>query len=73
LGRDAVKPRWSGTETKEKENYAMTRLNSNLTDATKQQSGENADLDAYIIDDEFDDFRDRELLATREFADVRNL
>jgi hypothetical protein len=61
-----------GPETKEKENHAMTRLNSNCTDATKQQPGGNADLDAYLIDHEFDDFLDREFLAMSEFADFRN-
>jgi hypothetical protein len=51
----------------------MTRFNSNRTDATKQQPIGIADLDAYLIDDEFDDFLDRELLATCEtFVNFRN-
>ena len=50
----------------------MTRTNSNRTDATKRQPGVHADHDAYLIDDEFDDFLDRDFLAVREFADVRN-
>jgi hypothetical protein len=50
----------------------MRHLDSNLTDATKQPSG-NADLDAYLIDEAFDDFLDREMLAIREtLADFRN-
>ncbi len=50
----------------------MIRLNSYRTDATKQPSGI-AELDAYLIDDEFDDYIDREILAIREtFADCHN-
>ena len=50
----------------------MTRLNSNRTDATNQQPAGNPDLDACLVDDEFDDFLDRELLAIRDLADFRN-
>lgn len=51
----------------------MIHLDSNRTDATKQQPGGNADLDAYLIDNEFDGFLDAELLAIHEtFADFRN-
>jgi hypothetical protein len=55
-----------GPETKEKENHAMTRFYSNRIDATKQQPAGNPDLDAWLIDDEFDDALDRELFAIRE-------
>jgi hypothetical protein len=51
----------------------MTRFSSNRNDATRQQQPDNGDLDACVIDDEFDDFLDRELLAIREIADLRNL
>jgi hypothetical protein len=62
-----------GSENREKENHAMTRLNGNRTDATKQQPSGKPILDAYLIDDEFDDFLDHELLAIREtFADFCN-
>jgi hypothetical protein len=51
----------------------MTRFNSNRTDETRQQQLGNADLDSYLIDDEFDDALDRELLEIRETpADVCN-
>jgi hypothetical protein len=50
----------------------MTHLNSNHIETTKQQPGSNAGFDAYLIDDEFDDFLDRELFAIRELADFRN-
>jgi len=50
----------------------MQHTNSNRTDATQQQL-DNANLDAYLIDEEFDDFIDCELLAIREtFADCGN-
>jgi hypothetical protein len=61
-----------GPDTNEKETI-MIHLDSNRIDATKQQPGGNADLNEYLIDDEFDDFLDRELLALSEtFADFRN-
>jgi hypothetical protein len=51
----------------------MTRLNGNRTDATKQQPSRNPILDAYLVDDEFDDFLDHELLAIRDtLADLCN-
>ena len=50
----------------------MTRLKSNHAAAKNQQPNGNADIDAYLIDHEFDDFLDRELLAIRELADFRN-
>jgi hypothetical protein len=63
-----------GPGTKEKENHAMTRLNSNRSDATMQQPAGHAEFDPCLIDDEFDDFLDRELFAIREsLADFRNV
>jgi len=51
----------------------MQQTNSNRIDATNQPGG-NAELDAYRIDEEFDDFLDRELLAVRDtFADFPQL
>ena len=51
----------------------MTRLYSNRIDATKQQPAGALDLDACLIDDEFDDLLDRQLFAIREtLADFRN-
>ena len=50
----------------------MTRTNSNRIDMPKQPAGA-LDLDACLIDDEFDDFLDRQLFAIREtLADFRN-
>ena len=51
----------------------MTRTNIHRIDATKPQPAGAFDLDAYLIDDEFDDFLDRQLFAIREtLADFRN-
>ena len=51
----------------------MTRFNNNRIDTANPKPVCNPDLDAYVVDDEFDDFLDREFLAIREFADFRNL
>jgi hypothetical protein len=61
-----------GPETKDKENHAMTRQSSNRSDATKQHPAGNADLDAYLIDDEFDDVFDPEHFAIRELTHFCN-
>jgi hypothetical protein len=51
----------------------MTRTSSNRIDTAKQQPIGNPDFDTYLIDEEFDDFLDRELFASREtLADFRN-
>ena len=53
--------------------HAMTRTSSNRIDMTKAQPIGKVDLDAYMVDDEFDDVLDRELFAIREsLADFRN-
>jgi hypothetical protein len=50
----------------------MTRM-SNRIETAKQQPTGKANPDAYHIDEEFDDFLDRELFALREtLADFRN-
>jgi hypothetical protein len=53
----------------------MKYLTSNCTAGTSnEQLGDTAaDLDAFVIDDEFDDFLDREIFAIREQADFHNL
>jgi hypothetical protein len=68
----SVRPWWSGLETKEKENHAMTRLNSHRNDPAKQPPIGKIDLDAYLIDEDFDNFLDRDVLAYRDLADLRN-
>ncbi len=51
----------------------MTRFNNNPIDTMKHQPGDNVNFDAYLIDDEFDDVLDRQLLAIGDaFADVPN-
>ena len=52
----------------------MTHLNSHRTPAAKPQPPMGAaDLDALLIDDEFDDFLDSHVAAIREsLADFRN-
>jgi hypothetical protein len=50
----------------------MTHLSSNRIDTAKQPAGA-LNLDACLIDDEFDAFLDRELFAFREsLADFRS-
>ena len=51
----------------------MTRLYRHRNDPAKQPSMRKLDLDAYLIDDEFDDFLDRDVLAYRDLADLRNV
>ena len=53
----------------------MMHLNSNRNAGTidRTQGKTAAELDAFLIDDEFDDFLDREIFAIRELADFRNL
>lgn len=51
----------------------MTRTNSHRNDPAKQPPSGRVERDAYLIDDEFDDFLDRDLAAIREtLADFRN-
>ena len=51
----------------------MTRTNSHRNDPATQPPIGNLELDAYFIDDEFDNFLDRELFAIREsLADSGN-
>ncbi len=50
----------------------MTRLSSNRADATQQPVG-NPEFNAYLIDEDFDDFLDRQIADLRESpADFRN-
>jgi hypothetical protein len=53
----------------------MKHLISNRTAETSDKPlGEIAsNVDTFLIDDEFDDFLDREIFAIRELADFRNL
>ncbi len=52
----------------------MSYHNSHRAAATSRQRPIDTETDAFVIDDEFDDFLDRELLAIREsLADYRNL
>ena len=50
----------------------MTRHNSHRIDTAKQPPIGKVDLDAYLIDEEFDDFLDRDVVAYRDLADLRN-
>jgi hypothetical protein len=51
----------------------MTRTNSHRNDPGKHQPSGKVDLDAYLIDDEFDDVLDRYLADFRESpADFRS-
>jgi hypothetical protein len=53
----------------------MTFQHSKPTDVTSHEPlGEAADLDAFMVDEEFDDCLDRQVHAIREsLADVRNV
>jgi hypothetical protein len=52
----------------------MTRTNSNHNEMAKQPHVGTVDLDAYLIDDEDDEFLDRTLADFREsLADFRSL
>jgi hypothetical protein len=51
----------------------MTRLNRHRNDPAKQPPIGKNDLDAYLIDEEFDNVLDRDVLAYRDLADLRNL
>ena len=52
----------------------MTRLYSHRIDTTKQQPGGNANLDANLIDEDFDDALDCQIAAFREsLADFRSI
>jgi len=53
----------------------MPHLHNHPTAATRHQPPmDAADPDAFLIDDEFDDYLDRHVLAIREsLADFRNL
>jgi hypothetical protein len=51
----------------------MTHTSSNRIDTAKPHPISKVDLDAYLFDDEFDDFLGRELFAIRDsLADFRN-
>jgi hypothetical protein len=50
----------------------MTRLNSTPIEPAKQQPVGKVDLDACLIDDDFDDFLDRDFLGYGNLADLRN-
>jgi hypothetical protein len=52
----------------------MTRTNSHRNEPAKHQPSGNRNFDAYLIDDEDDDFLDRYLADFREsLADFRSL
>ena len=52
----------------------MTYLDSNRTAGTNDRPPASIDLDAFLIDDEFEDFLDRHLFEIREsLADFRNV
>jgi hypothetical protein len=62
-----------GAGNERKGDPTMTRFNNNPIDTMKHQPGDNVNFDAYLIDDEFDDVLDRQLLAIGDaFADVPN-
>ena len=50
----------------------MTRTSSNRINIEKPQPVGKLELDTYLIDEEFDDFLDRDFLAYRDLADLRN-
>jgi hypothetical protein len=61
-----------GAENQEKEN-AMTNRNNHRNARTSDTPLTGIDLDAFLIDDEFDDSLDRHVSAIREsLADFRN-
>jgi hypothetical protein len=52
----------------------MTHLHSSRTATTQHQPPmDDADIDTLLIDDELDDFLDREIAAIRDLTDFRNL
>ncbi len=51
----------------------MIHLHSNRTDTPSYQPPKDADLDAFLIDDEFDDLLDSQIASLRELADLHNI
>jgi hypothetical protein len=50
----------------------MTRLSSHRNHPAKQPPIGKTDLNAYLIDEDFDNVLDRDVLAYRDLADFRN-
>jgi hypothetical protein len=63
----------AGPEIKRRR-ITMTHLDNNRTARTSDKPLTGIDLDAFLIDDEFDDSLDRQFFVIREsLADYRNL
>ncbi len=50
----------------------MSRQSSHRIDTAKEQPIGKIDLDGYLIDEDFDDFLDHDVLAYCDLADLRN-